>query len=96
MRSRAWRSGALRPTDETAVLGAFAAALSPADHDARMDALLWQDSRTAAARHIGYTSPQKRALFEARLALHSNAPDAQTRAAAVEAIGARDPGFIAD
>lgn len=93
---RAWRSGVLRPTDETAVLSGFASALSPADHDARMDALLWQDARTAAARHIGYTSPQKRALFEARLALHSNAPDAQLRAAAVEALGARDPGFIAD
>ncbi len=78
------------------MLGAFASALSPADHDARMDALLWQDARTVAARHIGYTSPQKRALFEARLALHANAPDAQDRAAAVEAFGLRDPGFIAD
>ncbi|MFL9842146.1 lytic transglycosylase domain-containing protein [Sphingomonas sp. ST-64] len=93
---RAWRSGAMRPDDETALIGAFSAALSPADHDARMDALLWQDSRAAAARQLGFTSPQRRALFEARLALRSNAPDASAKAAAVEALGARDPGFIAD
>jgi soluble lytic murein transglycosylase len=93
---RAWRAGSLRPTDETALLGGFPAALTPADHDARMDALLWQDARTAAARQLGYTSPQNRALFDARLALRTNAPDASTKAAAVEALGARDPGFIAD
>ncbi len=93
---RAWRSGILRPADESAILTGFASALSPADHDARMDALLWQDARTTAARQIGYSSPQKRALFEARLALRTNAPDAQDRAVAVEALGARDPGFIAD
>ena len=93
---RAWRSGAMRPDDETALIGAFSAALSPADHDARMDALLWQDARTAAARQLGFTSPQRRALLDARLALQSNAPDASSKAAAVEALGARDPGFIAD
>ncbi len=93
---RAWRSGAMRPDDEAALIGAFSAALSPADHDARMDALLWQDSRTAAARQLGFTSPQRRALFDARLALQSSAPDASAKAAAVEALGARDPGFIAD
>lgn len=93
---RAWRSGMLRPDDETAVLGSFSAAFTPADHDARMDALLWQDARTAANRQIALTSPQRRALFDARLALRSNAPDAQQRALAVEALGARDPGFLAD
>ncbi len=93
---RAWRAGSLRPTDESAVLGGFPAALAPADHDARMDALLWQDARTAAARQLGFTSPQNRALFDARLALRSNAPDASTKAASIEAFGMRDPGFIAD
>ncbi|MEG3180129.1 lytic transglycosylase domain-containing protein [Sphingomonas sp. LT1P40] len=93
---RAWRAGSLRPADESAVIGSFPGALSPADHDARMDALLWQDARTAAARQLGFTSPQNRTLFDARLALKGNAPDASAKAASVEAIGMRDPGFIAD
>ncbi|MBX3595156.1 lytic transglycosylase domain-containing protein [Sphingomonas sp.] len=93
---RAWRMGALRASDEAALLGNFAAAITPADHDARMDALLWQDQRSAAARQLGFTSPQNRALFDARLALGGNAPDAAQKAASVEAQGASDPGFIAD
>ena len=93
---RAWRAGSLRAADETALLTGFSGALTAADHDARMDALLWQDARTAASRQLAYTSPQNRALFDARLALRSNWPDAATKAAAVEAFGARDPGFLAD
>lgn len=93
---RAWRSGALRPIDESAILSGFPGALSTADHDARMDALLWQDARAAAARQIAFTSPQNRALFDARLAMKNNWPDAATRAASVEALGTRDPGFLAD
>lgn len=93
---RAWRSGALRPTDESAILSGFPGALTPADHDARMDALLWQDSRAAAARQLAFTSPQNRALFDARLAMQSNASDAAAKAAAVAARGASDPGFLAD
>lgn len=93
---RAWRAGALRTTDEAALMGSFAGAIQAADHDARMDALLWQDARTSAARQLGLTSPRNRALFDARLALQGNAPDASAKAAAVEAFGNRDPGFIAD
>lgn len=93
---RAWRAGSLRTTDETAIMSSFAGAIGPADHDARMDALLWQDARTIASRQIGFTSPQNRALFDARLALRSNWPDASAKAASLEALGSRDPGFIAD
>ncbi|MCP3728892.1 lytic transglycosylase domain-containing protein [Sphingomonas sp. MG17] len=93
---RAWRSGSLRPADETALMSSFPGAIGPADHDARMDALLWQDARAAAARQLGFTSPQNRAVFDARLALRSNWPDASVKAAAAEALGSRDPGFIAD
>lgn len=93
---RAWRMGSLRATDEAAVLSMFPRALAPADHDIRMDALLWQDARTLAARHIALTSPAMRPLFEARLALRSGAADAADKAAAVETQGRRDPGYIAD
>lgn len=93
---KAWRAGALRPADEAALIGGFASAISPDDHDARMDALLWQDARTAASRQLGFTSARNRSLFDARLAMRSNASDAASKASAVEALGARDPGFIAD
>jgi soluble lytic murein transglycosylase len=93
---RAWRAGALRATDEAAALGMFSAALTPSDHDARMDALLWQDARMTAARQIGFTSAAQRPLFDARLAMRSDATDAAAKASAVEAQGRGDPGYIAD
>nr|WP_241527262.1 lytic transglycosylase domain-containing protein [Sphingomonas turrisvirgatae] len=93
---RAWRMGSLRASDESSLMTRFAAVIGPADHDARMDALLWQDSRLTAARQLNLTSPQNRAVFDARLALRSNAVDAAAKAASVEAIGSRDAGFIAD
>lgn len=92
----AWRFGLLRPDDETKLLGAFSAMLRPEDHDARMDRLLWRDATTAAARQIIYVSPSKRALFEARIAFRTNSGDAGEKAAAVDDVNRRDPGFIAD
>ncbi|WP_422921408.1 lytic transglycosylase domain-containing protein [Sphingomonas donggukensis] len=93
---RAWRMGVLRPFDEAAILGRFAGALAIDDHDARMDMLLWQGATTAAARHIVYTSPQRRAIFDARLAYRTSAPDAAARGAMVEALASNDAGYLAD
>jgi soluble lytic murein transglycosylase len=93
---RAWRMGVLRPTDEGRLLGLFPGAFGVEDHDARMDMLLWQGATTAAARQIGYTSSARRPVFDARLALRTNASDASARAAAVEAYAASDAGFLAD
>lgn len=92
----AWRMGGLSPQDEGTILTRFAAALSPADHDARMDALLWQGATGAAQRQVAFTSAGARPLFEARLAFRSNWPDAASRAAALDATGAADAGYLAD
>ncbi|MGK6323797.1 lytic transglycosylase domain-containing protein [Sphingomonas sp. DT-51] len=92
----AWRLGTLSPQDEATVLGQFGGALSPADHDRRVDALLWQGNTAAAARVLAYTSASARLLLTARLAFRTDAPDASTLAATSDAIGARDPGYIAD
>ena len=92
----AWRSGNLSAQDEAAVLGSFASALTPADHDRRMDALLWQGATGAAARQIAYVSPSARPLLEARLAFRTNAQTASALAAANDAAGARDAGYLAD
>lgn len=92
----AWRSGVLRPGDETQLLGMFPGALRPEDHDARMDRLLWEGATSAAARQIGFVSPGMRGLFEARLAFRTNAPDAAAKGAAASESARAHPGFIAD
>ncbi len=92
----AWVSGTVSPVDEAKIQAFYPGALSPADQDARMDNLLWQGSTLSAQRQIALTSPARRPLFEARLAFRTNAPDASNRAAATEAQGATDPGWLAD
>lgn len=87
-----WVAGQLSTTDESFVLTTFPDALAPADHDERMDQLLWTGQTTAAARQILLTSPAKRPLFQARLDLRTSAPGA----GGADAIGAGDPGYLAD
>jgi len=88
----AWVQGALSAADESKVLATWPDALTPADQDARMDQLLWQGQTSAATRQLGLTSIARRPLFAARLALRTNAPDAGN----ADAIGAGDPGYLAD
>ncbi|MEH3159612.1 MAG: lytic transglycosylase domain-containing protein [Sphingomonas taxi] len=92
----AWRKGNLSATDEAAVLTGFAAALTPDDQDARMDALLWQNATGVAARQITFTSPARRPAFEARLAFRTNAANAADLATRTQDQFAGDPGYIAD
>ena len=88
----AWAQGSLTPTDESKVLATWPDALLPKDQDVRMDQLLWQGQTAAAARQLALTSAARRPLFAARLALRTNAPDAGN----ADAIGAGDPGYLAD
>jgi soluble lytic murein transglycosylase len=87
-----WVMGLLSNADEGFVLTTFPDALTAADHDARMDQLLWQGQTSAAARQILLTSPAKRPLFQARLDLRTGAPTA----GAADALGMGDPGYLAD
>ena len=91
---KAWRSPALSASDESHALTNFPGALTSDDHDARMDALLWDGQTAAAARVLPLTSPGKQAVFAARLALRSSSSDAAGIAAA-NAYPA-DAGFVAD
>lgn len=92
----AWVGGALSPSDETSILARFPGALSQADHDLRMDMLLWQGSLSAAARQLALTSMARQPLFEARLAFRTNAPEAADQAVATQRLGAADAGWLAD
>lgn len=64
-----WRGGPMSDLSEAALSARLAKVLTPADHDARMDALLWNNSSAAAARQILYVSPAARPVFLARLGL---------------------------
>ncbi|MES2054787.1 MAG: lytic transglycosylase domain-containing protein [Pseudomonadota bacterium] len=93
---RAWVSGPLSATDEAKLISGFAGALRPEDHDARMDELLWQGATQSAQRQMALVSPGRRTVFEARLAFRTNAANASDLSTATQAIGANDPGYIAD
>jgi soluble lytic murein transglycosylase len=93
---KAWTSGSLMPTDEALINGRFGSQFTPADQDERMDRLLWAGKTSAAQRQIDLTSQAKRALFQARLALRTNSPDAQMQADALPAVFQNDAGFVAD
>ncbi|WP_293648600.1 lytic transglycosylase domain-containing protein [Sphingopyxis sp. RIFCSPHIGHO2_12_FULL_65_19] len=97
---RAWTGGPLDEYETSRALSMFPGAITPADHDARMDRLLWLGATSAASRQLAYTSPDKRSIFAARLAMRSSAVDAAFQAAAVESanpsIIRTDPGYITD
>ena len=92
----AWRRGSLPDEVEAATLSEFAGALRPADHDARMDALLWQGATAAARRQLPLTSPAARPVLAARLALRTGGADAAAHATASDPALVGDAGFVAD
>ncbi len=97
---RAWTTGTLNADEDARLLGLYSSALTQADHDERMDRLLWSNATSAAARQIALVSPQRSPGFSARLAMRTRTTGAALRAAEAERI---DPsltrasaGYIAD
>ena len=72
----AWRSGPLSDDDESRLFRIAGSKFTSADHDARVDRLLWSSATRNAERWIAYTSPQRRPAFAAALATRQNSPDA--------------------
>jgi len=93
---RAWTGGALSPEDEARIIGSFSGALTPADHDLRMERLLWEGAANGAVRQLVLVSPDKRAFYEARIALQTRAATASAKAAALDDRFRNDPGYIVD
>src|SRR6186713_1791060 len=65
----AWRGGQMSSGAMATILDTYGASLTPADHDARMDALLWQRDPEAAGLQMAYVSPARAPVFGARLAI---------------------------
>ncbi|WP_156842152.1 lytic transglycosylase domain-containing protein [Novosphingobium aquimarinum] len=89
----AWRMGALAPNDEATILTYYARDLDRKDHDARMNALLWQGETAQAERQISFVSPDARNLFMERLALaQGSAPG--SLGVQIDSDAMRDPGYV--
>jgi soluble lytic murein transglycosylase len=71
---RAWRGGAMSEVAESTLLLRYGDQFSREDHDARMDALLWDGALTAAQRQIARVSPERRNLFSERLSIAQGSP----------------------
>lgn len=65
----AWRGGTMSDSAEATIDAQFGRGFSTDDHDARVDALLWDGAAQAAARVMERVSPRKRPLLMARLTL---------------------------
>lgn len=88
----AWRGGAISDAAETVLFARIGRDLTPDDHDARMDALLWTGAVAPAERQLVLTSPPRRAVFAARLAMAKGRdPASLAIAPGPEASG--DPGY---
>ena len=93
---KAWLGGVLPKSDEDRLLSLFGSSLTPRDHDLRMEALLDNRDSQSAQRTLPLTSFAQRPLYQARLALQTNASDAGARMGMVAASAAGDAGFLMD
>ncbi len=93
MAIEAWRGGSMSDTSAATLYSLYGKDFAPADHNARMDALLWAGESYQAQQAINYVSPDRRPLFMARLAmLQGNSPDSMGIAVTPDLM--RDAGFI--
>ena len=91
----AWRGGTMSGPSSAYLEGLFGSQFTQADHDARMDALLWQGDLESARRQIARVTPGKRPMFMARLAyLQGQSP--VTAGLQVPDNALRDPGYVYD
>ncbi|MGX7895662.1 lytic transglycosylase domain-containing protein [Tsuneonella sp. HG222] len=85
----AWRGGEMSSSAEAAIYASYGSRFTPADHDARMDALLWQRDAAGAGRQIAFVSPAKREILQARLAILQGGDGATGNPLAQS-----DPGYL--
>ena len=92
----AWTSPDLSVDNQNRIGGRFWSSLAAADHDRRVDALLFDKKPADAARALGYSSPSRRAAFSARIAMQTSAANADQLYRAVESQVPSDAGLLMD
>jgi len=93
---QAWRRADLSDTDEQAIWNRYGNSLARADHNDRVDALLFAKKADDAARFLTATSPERQASFGARIALQQDTADADSRYQAVMGSVTSDAGLMMD
>jgi len=89
----AWRGGPMSDSAEATLFSLLAPTLTPADHDARMDALLWAGAAAQAERQLLYVSPGARTQFLARLGM-VNGKEPAVGGLVIGPDAARDAGYV--
>ncbi|NTJ06475.1 lytic transglycosylase domain-containing protein [Rhizobium lusitanum] len=87
-----WRNEALDKPFEDKILAEFSGLLSPADHKARMDYLLYRD-RTAQAKRFGDLG-KAQSLYKAWAAVNDHSAKADGLIAAMDAQWRKDPAYL--
>jgi soluble lytic murein transglycosylase len=93
---KAWGEADLSATDEQAIYARYGASFTRADHDQRVDALLFAKKPSEAYRFIAMATPTRQAAFHARVGMQSNAADAETRYQRVIGQVTTDAGLMMD
>jgi soluble lytic murein transglycosylase len=88
-----WVSGVFTDTQHQRWLQRFGANLTPADHWARLDRLLWDGRNDEARRMLGLVGTDRRALAEARTRLRAGGNTNQIVARVPPGLQ-RDPGLL--
>jgi soluble lytic murein transglycosylase len=92
----AWLSGDLSQYDEQLIFSRFGRQLTTDDHDKRVDALLFDKKASDAYRMLPWSSPARRAAFQARIALQARQAGAEQRYQGVIAQVTNDAGLMMD
>jgi soluble lytic murein transglycosylase len=89
-----WVAADFGPLDEKNFLARHSGSLRAEDHVQRIDRLLWEGQNEAAHRMLGILPSDYRLLAEARLALATQAANAEASVARVPAQLRSDPGLV--
>ena len=92
----AWASDDLGADEEQAMWARFGGSFTRADHDRRVDALLFAKKADDALRFVSMASPQRQAAFGARVAMQRGDSDAEGRYRAVIGTVTSDAGLMMD
>jgi len=90
----AWRNDSMSEDTESTALDLFGALLTPGDHKARMDLLLYGSEHEAALRAAKRLGAAEVALAKARIATYRKAPNARALLEAVPRELHGDAGYI--
>lgn len=90
----AWVGHTLKRSEEKSVLARYGSSLTQADHQARVEFLLWTNQRSAAARLKPKLSSGYRKLVDARIALATRRRNVDSKIKAVPSSLKNNPGLL--